>query len=260
MAAILFDVDARGIATLTLNMPDRQNRLDSAALAEILAILDRCESDDAIRLLCIRAVGKHFCAGADIRDLRRGDDRTGGGQAQPAMPTMLRRLSVLRVPTAALVQGACVGGGAGIIACCDAVVAESDAFVSVSEVRLGIPPASIIPYFAAAIGRRQLRRYVLSGERIDADRCREIGFFHEVCAAGELSRTAAPIIDAFLRGGPAAMTSAKRFIDEAAPVALSLEREAELLAQFDEIVESPEAVEGIAAFLEKRAPAWYHAG
>ncbi len=257
MDPLLFEVDGRGVATLTLNRPDRFNSLDAAMIAAFMAALDRCDAEEDIRVLCIRAAGKHFCAGADVRRLP-GKDSAEPAAKGPTLLDLLRRLNAVSVPTVALVQGGAIGGGAGLVACCDVVVAESEAFVTISEVRLGIPPAALIPYFIAAIGKRHLRRYALSGERITAARCREIGFFHEVCAPGTLAETAAPVIDAFLRSGPRAVAKTKSLVEEAAPLPSSPAYEAALHAELEEIVASPEAAEGIAAFLEKRAPRWYH--
>lgn len=259
MASIEFAIDRRGVAFLTLNRPESFNSLDPQATADFVACLDRCEADRAVRVLCIRANGKHFCAGADVRQLPGRGTALPGPASAPSLPELLRRLNGLSRPTVALVQGGCIGGGAGLIACCDAVVAESSAFVTISEVRLGIPPVALIPYFVAAIGARQTRRYALSGERIDAARCQAIGFVHEICAPGRLAEAAAPVLDAFLRGGPAATARTKRVIAEAAPVALTGAQEAALLAEIGEIMNSAEASEGLAAFLEKRAPGWYRA-
>lgn len=259
MAALLFEQDERGVATVTFNRPGSFNCLDQQSLGELIAILDNCERDADIRLLCIRAAGKHFCAGADVRTLPGQADRRDAVDSAPTLSTMLRRLNTTPLPTIALVQGACIGGGAGLVSCCDVVIAETTAFLSISEVRLGIPPAALVPYFVSVIGQRLLRRYALSGERIDATRAQHIGLVHEVCAPGQLAGMAEPIIDALLRGGPLSISQTKRMIAEAAPVALSEEREAELMMHFNEIIASPEAKEGVSAFLEKRIPRWYRA-
>ena len=258
MAAFLFDQAKRGIATITLNKPESFNTFDPQSISEFVGILDMCARNAGVRLLCIRAAGKHFCAGADVRALPGQVGPIDAGDRGPTLSTMLRRLNAMPLPTIALVQGACIGGGAGLVSCCDVVIAETTAFLSISEVRLGIPPVALIPYFAAVIGQRQLRRYALSGERINATQARDIGFVHEICPPGQLASAAEPIIDALLRGGPLALAQTKRMIEEAAPMALSEEREAALAADFDEIIASPEAKEGVSAFREKRTPRWYH--
>ena len=257
MAGIEFEIDGRGVATLTLNRPESFNSLDTSTTADFVARLDECEADPAIRVVCIRANGKHFCAGADVRKL---PGRSGGDNAAPhgpTLPDLLRRLNGLARPTIALAQGGCIGGGAGIIACCDVAVLERSAFVTISEVRLGIPPVALIPYFVAAIGARQTRRYALSGERIEAAHCLDVGFAHSVCDPGQLTAAAAPIVDAMLRGGPDAIAKTKRAIADAAPVALTIEREAVLMAEIGGLLSSAEANEGLSAFLEKRIPGWY---
>ncbi len=255
MSETLFHVDRRGVATLTLNRPAHFNAMDAEMTRQILAHLGRCETDPAIRLLCLAGSGRHFCAGADLRKLPGLGDAAEQTEEWPSLPELLRRFDALRVPTVALVQGGAIGGGAALVACADTAIAEDTAFLMISEVRLGIPPIALLPYFAAAIGPRQLRRYALNAERIEARRGREIGFVHETCVPGALAATAAPVIEAYLRCGPAAIARAKTAIGAGA--AITIEQEAATLAEIEGIAQSAEAVEGIAAFLEKRPPAWF---
>ena len=257
MSAILFDLDKAGVATLTLNRPERHNSFDDASTTEFMAHLDRCVNDHTVRLVCIRANGRNFCAGADVGSLPGKDAEPSSSKGAPSLLAMLRRLNQLTLPSVALVQGACVGGGAALVACCDVAIAERSAYLAISEVRLGIPPVALVPYFAAAIGVRHTRRYALSGEKIDAQRCLDIGFVHEICDQGGLSAAASPIVEAFLRGGPLAIGRTKAAALLLAPPEMSPEEEAVFLERMKETIASPEAVEGISAFLEKRAPRWF---
>jgi methylglutaconyl-CoA hydratase len=157
----------------------------------------------------------------------------------------------------ALVHGGCFGGGIGMIAGCDVVVAEDSAMFAITEARWGLIATIIIPQLNGAIGLRQVRRYALSCERFSAARAKEIGLVHETCAPGELDSVAAPIIDAFLISAPDAMAGTK---------AIALEHAAQIMDEsyFENLVEvhsdkriSEEAIEGLASFAQKRAPAWY---
>jgi methylglutaconyl-CoA hydratase len=255
-SAVQFDLDTRGVARLSLDCPTTHNSLDEVILREMLEAFDHCERE-AVRVLCLRANGKHFCAGANVRELSRRESGGANSQSTPPLMQVLRRLNTLPIPTIALVHGGCIGGGVGLVACCDVVVAEETAFFSIPEVRLGIPPAALIPYFVAAIGARQLRRYMLSGERFSGKEAWRISLAHQLCPAGHLSETAEPIIDSLLHGGPLALADAKRAALEVAPIALSEEREAALHHLVTDRANSPEALEGRAAFLEKRSPSWH---
>ena len=255
-SAVQFDLDTRGVARLSLDRPTTHNSLDEAILREMLEVFDCCERE-TVRVLCLRANGKHFCAGANVKELSQRESGPVNSQSASPLMEVLRRLNTLPIPTIALVHGGCIGGGVGLVACCDVVVAEETAFFSIPEVRLGIPPAALIPYFIAVIGPRQLRRYMLSGERFSGKEAWRISLAHRLCPAGRLSETAEPIIDSLLHGGPLALADAKRAALEVAPIALSEEREAALHHLVTDRARSPEALEGRAAFLEKRSPSWH---
>jgi len=255
-SGVQFDVDIRGVATLSLDNAERHNSLDDDIFRQMLEAFDYCERE-ALRVLCLRANGKHFCAGANLMAFAPIGSGLADSPSSPPLMQALHRLNTLRTPTVAMVHGGCIGSGAALASCCDIVVAEETAFFSIPEVRLGILPAAVIPYFAAAIGQRHLRRYLLSGERFSSTEAWHIGLVHQVCQAGRLAEVADAIVDALLRGGPSAVAGSKAAVLEAAPLPLSEEQQ---IALHDLVVaqaSTPEVLEGVAAFVEKRSPTWH---
>ena len=249
---ILASVDGRGVATITLNRARVHNAMNGAMLAELEDAISGFEADPDIRILLLRAGGKNFSAGADMKP----QDDAVDAQPAPSLPAAIQALERFTRPTLALVQGACIGGGVAWITACDIVVASEDAFFSIPEVRLGFNPASLIPMFLGAIGPRNTMRYVLGGDRFDAAKAQEMGLVHHLCPVGALDEAAAPIIDALLSGGPEAIVATKAPIIELA----GLMADAELAARLDAMGEasraSDEAAEGRASFVEMRPPNW----
>ena len=249
-ATLLCDTDARGVATLTFNRPERGNAYNQALLAALAAEVARLGADPAVRIIVLRGAGKHFCAGADI----------GAQASQPAenrvtLPGVCYDLDTAPKPTVALVHGACMGGGLAFATCCDVVIATRDAVFALPEVRLGFAPGPLVPFLLRAIAPRSLRRYLLSGERFGADEALRIGLVHELCDVAAADAALAGLIDELLRAGPNAAASAKlalRRLGNAASKALIAELQADFQAGFN----SAEAQEGRAAFREKRKPGW----
>jgi methylglutaconyl-CoA hydratase len=259
MSVVLSAVDDRGIATVTLNRPQVHNAYDGAVIDGLLDGLERLEADPRVRVLLLRGNGRHFQAGADLAWLRQVAGMTPEGNRDFSVRTTraMRALHLFPHPTIALVHGACFGGGVGLAASCDVVIASQEARFALTEVKFGVVAAPIIPQLLKAIGLPQLRRWGITGEAFDAARAERMGLVHEVCPTGGLDAAAAPIVDAILRAGPEAVAATKR---------LTLETAAQMIP--DDLVErlvdvaarhraSPEAAEGLASFLEKRNPAWY---
>ncbi|BBK44597.1 enoyl-CoA hydratase [Allostella vacuolata] len=259
MSVVLTEVDDRGVATVRLNRPQVHNAYDGAVIDGLLDGLDRLADDRAVRVLVLRGNGRHFQAGADLAWLQQVAAMLPEANRDFSVRTTraMRALHLFPHPTIALVHGACFGGGVGLAAACDVVVASAEARFALTEVKFGVVPAPIIPQLLKAIGLPQLRRWGISGEPFGADRAERMGLVHEVCPTGGLDEAAAPIIDAFLRAGPEATAATKRLTLEAAgaliPDAL-VERLVDVAAHHRA---SPEAAEGLASFLEKRNPAWY---
>jgi methylglutaconyl-CoA hydratase len=239
----------RRVATVTLNRPDRGNAFDQIMLDELGGQFAALGADEAVRLVVLRGAGRHFCTGADLRAPRPPADEPG----HLTLRDVLAALDALQKPTLALIHGGAIGGGATLAACCDVVIAADDAFFSIPEVRVGIPPLGVAPFLIRAIGHRAFRRYGLSGERIAAAEAMRIGLAHEICPAGQLDETLARIADELLLGAPGAIATLKRAA--AAYASPPLEQILADRAQHDP--HSPEAREGVASFREKRKPSWY---
>ena len=256
---ILTRHDRRGIVELTLNRPSVGNAYNGEMIETLSSRIESFVDDTSVRAVVLRGGGKHFSAGADINWL--GDACGQGGETQPGKPpglaTALRALDGLDKPTLALVHGACIGGGVAIAASCDIVLASESSFFAIPEIRIGFSPGPVMPFFDAAIGARQMRRYGLTGERFDAREARRIGLVHELCPDGGLDAAAAPILDALLLGAPSAIAETKMMAREIAdsPVTDAVFRDLEARGAAGR--RSAEAAEGRSSFRDKRKPDWY---
>jgi methylglutaconyl-CoA hydratase len=259
--SVLVEVDARGIATATLNRPEVGNAYDGALLALLTEGLARLAADPAVRCLVLRGRGRHFQAGADIRWLG-AVAQAGPEEAYAASMLTVRAcqgLNEFPKPTVAVVHGACFGGGAGMVCCADVALALPDAQFGLTEVRVGVAPTPISTHMVGAMGLRHTRRYALTGERFDAAEACRIGLVHEVVAPDALDARLAAILDAIMLGAPGAIGTTKRSFLGANNLLLT-EREMALLAHEGWMQRaSAEGREGTAAFAEKRRPGWYRA-
>ena len=255
---VLWEIDARGVATVTFNRPEVNNAYDGALLEGLLAALDTLGRARGVRAVLIRGNGKHFQAGADLRwiDAVRTGAPDENLRASHATAQAVRRLNASPAPTVALVQGACFGGGTGIVSACDIVIAADDALFSIAEVRWGLTPAPIVPQLADAIGVRQLRRYALTGERFGAEEARRLGLVHLVVALADLAGEGARIVDQLLQNGPEAIAETKAWILRSAWSDLDDPTFTALVKSHADRRQSAEAAEGLASFAEKRAARW----
>jgi methylglutaconyl-CoA hydratase len=256
---VLSTIDERGVATVTLNRPDVHNAYDGRVIDGLIEAVGGLASDPRVRLLVLRANGKHFQAGADLTWLKRVAGFTMEENVEFSMRTAgaMQALNIFPRPTLALVHGACYGGGVGMVACCDMAIATKTASFALTEVRWGVVPAPIIPQLCAAMGVRGVRRYGVTGERFDADEARRLGLVHEVCPDDGLDAAAAPVIDAVLLAAPDAVSQSKLLVLEHGGLALTEQAVRSLALQAALKRASPEAAEGLSSFLEKRRPAWY---
>jgi methylglutaconyl-CoA hydratase len=256
---VLGGVDARGVATVTLNRPERHNAYDGALIDALIAAIEVLAADPRVRVLVLRGNGKHFQAGADLSWLKRvaGAALKDNVAFSRRTTVGMRALNDFPQPTIALVHGACYGGGVGMVACCDVRIATETATFALSEVRWGVIPAPIVPQLGAAMCIASLRRYGITGERFDAHEARRIGLIHEVCPDDGLAGAAAPIIEAILRSAPEAVRETKRLVLAQAGLLLSEQDIEALAAQAAIRRASSEAAEGLASFEAKRDPSWY---
>lgn len=257
-APVLHAVDARGVATVTLNRPQVNNAYNGELIDALLAAMDALGSEKHLRMVVLKGNGRHFQAGADLTWIRSvaADTQAANLAASRATAEAVDRLNRLPVPTLALVQGGCFGGGTGVIAACDIVIAADDAMFSITEVRWGLTAAIIIPQLADAISVRQLRRYALTGERFGAAEARRIGLVHEVVPAADLAAAGEAMIARLLENGPVAMAETKALTLDCAHGGFPPETFAKLVASHAAKRMSPEAAEGLASFAEKRAGRW----
>ncbi len=258
MSAIKLSTDPRGVATLCLDRPDKHNAFDDRIIADMLAALDRVAADDQVRVLVLAANGRSFSAGADLNWMRRMAEMDYDGNLADArrLAALMARLNSMAVPVIARVNGAAFGGAVGLVACCDLAFAADTAAFSLSEVKVGLVPATVGPYVIRAMGERAARRYFITGERFDAHRARELGLVSEVVSADELDTAVEGCIETLLANGPGAVAAAKQLVAELAGQPLSealSERTSEMIAQ---IRVSGEGQQGLQAFLAKRTPPW----
>jgi methylglutaconyl-CoA hydratase len=247
-----------GRATLWLNRPERHNAFDDGLIAELSAALAALAADSAIRVLLLAGRGKSFSAGADLAWMKRMAGYTAAENEADAqkMAEMLHRLDSLPKPTVALVQGAAMGGGVGLVAACDIAIAAEDAQFAFSEARLGLTPATISPYVIAAIGPRAARRYFLTAERFDARRALGLGLVSAVVPAADLAAAANKLADILCQNSPGAMAEAKRLIADVTGRPIDAALRSETAGRIARQRASEEGREGVAAFLEKRKPNW----
>jgi len=253
------DIEHRGpVAWLWMNRAELHNAFDEHLIAELTAALQALDADEAVRVIVLAGRGKSFSAGADLNWMKRQGAASQQDNLADArkLAELFRVLAGCATPTLARVQGAAMGGGMGLAAACDICVASTAASFATSEVRLGILPGVISPYVVRAIGERQAYRYFQTAERMSAARARELGLVHEVAEPEQLDTAVQALVDALLAGGPKAQAASKDLIRAVAnrPVdAALIEDTARRIA---ELRATPEAREGLSAFLDKRAPAW----
>lgn len=250
--------DEHGIATLTLNRPEVHNAFNAELIAELSATFDRV-ADNNTRVLVLTGAGHSFSAGADLnwmRSMAEGSEADNRADAR-RLASMLRKLDQLPCPTIARVNGHAFGGGVGLVAACDFSVALESASFGLTEVRLGLVPATIAPLVIQKIGVQHARRYMLTGERFNATTASDIGLVSKVVGTGQLDSAVGEIIKLLVAGGPHAQGHVKELIrlvtsHTGDPDALDRQT-SELIAA---LRVSREGQEGLNAFLEKRKPSW----
>jgi methylglutaconyl-CoA hydratase len=196
-------IDPRGIATVTLNRPEKHNAFDDAVIAELREVFDSMATRDDVRLVVLASEGKNFSAGADLGWMKRMAeyDYDHNHRDAQALAGMLQALYSLPQPTIARVQGAAFGGAVGLVSCCDMAVASESASFCLSEVKIGLIPATISPYVIRAMGERAARRYFTTAERFGANEAQRIGLVSEVVAAEELDEGLEKLLSTLLQNG-----------------------------------------------------------
>ena len=247
-------------ATLTLNRPQVHNAFDDALIAETTAALESLANDAGIRALVLTGAGATFSAGADLNWMRRMAQAGADENREDALrlAKLLRLLQFFPKPTLARVNGSAYGGGVGLIACCDIAIGVEGAKFALSEVKLGLVPATIAPYVAQAIGTRHARRLFVSAEIFDATEAARIGLLHQCVSADQLEEAVDRQLHFLAKGGPIAQHEAKRLaLRTSGMTAESAERiDTENAGLIARLRVSTEGQEGLSAFLEKHPPPW----
>jgi methylglutaconyl-CoA hydratase len=258
---VVWDIDGRGVASVTFNRPEVNNAYNGELIQGVLDAMDALGAKPGLRVVVLRGHGRHFQAGADLKWIRgvAAQSHADNVRASRATAEAVHRLNTAPVPTVALVQGGCFGGGTGIVAACDVVIAADNAIFSISETRWGLMAGIIIPQLNDAMSVRQVRRYALTGERFDAHEARRIGLVHEVVALAELESAGARIVDQLLQNAPEANAETKAVALESAWGNVGRLDFTRLVEQHAAKRRSAEAGEGLASFAEKRAASWYPA-
>ena len=256
--AVLYSLDQRGVATVTLNRPQVHNAFDDQLIAQLTGIFKRVGEDDNVRVMILAAKGKSFCAGADLNWMKRMADYSyeQNFADATALANMFLELNKLPKPTIARVQGAAFGGAVGLVACCDMAIGSKLSKFCLSEVKLGLIPATISPYVIDAIGARLARRYFTTAEVFSSRRARRIGLLSEAVAEEELDTTIEELVEHLLKNAPLAIAAAKQLIFDIRDIPTG---EALLNLTSSRIAAtrvSEEGQEGLNAFLQKRRPNW----
>lgn len=251
---LLFTSDPRGIATLTLNFPERRNAYDQDVLDGIAHHCKTLGSNPKIRVIVFRGAGEHFSAGADVH---WHAEQRKNPKPVPSVFDICEVVNTTPKPTVAVVRGVCAGGALALASSCDILLAATDAVFAIPEVRLGFPPGpSSAPVFIRAVGLRAFRRLGMTGQKFGAQEALRNGLAHEICSPEDLEARLAGQIDEILLAAPIAAGKTKLLAARLGSEFSSREALAELAPTFAGVMDSEEAAEGRASFIEKRKPIW----
>ena len=256
---VLTSIDSRGIAEVVLNRPERNNAYNGAMIAELINSFTSLYNNNDVKVVLIKGNGKHFQGGADLEWLKEIGklNKEENIEVSRRTASAIKGLTEFPKPTIAMIHGGCFGGGTGIAAAADIVVASEDAIFSIAEARWGVMAGIIIPHLNASIGVRNVRRYALTCERFDANEAKNIGLVHQICKTGELNNTVKPIIESLLMCAPIALEMTKKRALIESGLILSDDKFEELVLEHSQKRMTSEATEGLNSFLEKRIASWY---
>ncbi|KGJ93616.1 enoyl-CoA hydratase/isomerase family protein [Thalassotalea sp. ND16A] len=251
-------IDQRGVATVTLNNPDKHNAFDDSIIESLTRAFSEIGNNDNLRVMVLASNGKSFSAGADLGWMKRMATYSYDENLKDAnaLAIMLKTLNFLNKPTIAKVQGAAFGGAVGLVSCCDIAIASNKASFCLSEVKLGLIPATISPYVVNAMGLKACRRYFQTAERFFADKALHLGLVDEVTDVDNLTVEVEKVITALLANSPAAVKQAKQLAFDVAYQTVDDELLQDTSERIAAIRVSPEGQEGLTSFFEKRPAAW----
>ncbi len=257
MSALTMSVQA-GVQTITLSRPDVRNAFNDEVIAELKNAFLAVAHNSEVRCVVLAAEGPAFCAGADLNWMRRMADYTHAENLADAgeLAAMLSAIYSCPKPTIARVQGDVVAGGVGLIAACDMVVSVDTAHFCLSEVKLGLIPATISPYVVRAMGARAAHRYFLTAERFDAHEAHRIGLVHEVVSPEAIDAQVAEWVRALVSASPNAVKACKKLLHDVAEREINATLIRQTVEGIADIRASSEGKEGVQSFLQKRKPDW----
>ncbi len=246
------------VAVVTLNRPEVRNAFDDVLISNLTGVLLDLDKDETVRVVVLAGAGKAFCAGADLNWMKRmaGYGYEDNLKDAHALAAMLKTLDRMSKPTVARVHGPAYAGGVGLVAACDIAIGSQAAEFCLTEVKLGLSPATISPYVVRAMGERMARRYFLTGEVIDAGEACRLRLLSGVCPPEELDSAINALLGHLVAGGRDAHAKIKDLVRTVAAGAVDDAMIADTARRIAEIRVSPEGKEGIASFLQKRKPAW----
>ena len=246
------------VATVTLNRPDVRNAFNEFTIAELSLAFNELGRNDDVRAIVLAANGPAFCAGADLNWMKKMAGYSHAENAEDAekLADMLRTIYLCPKPVVAKVQGDCYAGGMGLVAACDIAVSSNGASYCLSEVKLGLIPATISPYVIKAMGENAARRYFLTAEKFTAQEAHRIGFVHDIVGADALDAHVDSIVKSLVTSSPNAVREAKVLVREVTGKAVDSALVVDTAERIANIRSSDEGREGVASFLEKRKPSW----
>jgi methylglutaconyl-CoA hydratase len=246
------------VATVTLNRPDVRNAFNEFTIAELSLAFNELGRHDGVRAIVLAASGPAFCAGADLNWMKKMALYSHSENAEDAekLADMLRTIYLCPKPVVAKVQGDCYAGGMGLVAACDIAVCASAVSFCLSEVKLGLIPATISPYVIKSMGENAARRYFLTAEKFTAQEAHRIGFVHDVVSAEALDAHVDSIVKSLVTSSPNAVREAKVLVREVSGKAVDSALVVDTAERIANIRSSEEGREGVASFLEKRKPSW----
>jgi methylglutaconyl-CoA hydratase len=246
------------VATVTLNRPDVRNAFNEFTIAELSLAFSELGRRDDVRAIVLAANGPAFCAGADLNWMKKMAGYSHAENAEDAekLADMLRTIYLCPKPVVAKVQGDCYAGGMGLVAACDIAVSSTGACFCLSEVKLGLIPATISPYVIKSMGENAARRYFLTAEKFTAQEAHRIGFVHDIVGAEALDAHVESIVKSLVTSSPNAVREAKVLVREVTGKAVDSALVVDTAERIANIRSSDEGREGVASFLEKRKPSW----
>ncbi len=257
--SIIINLQKNGVYRITLNCPERHNAFDDRMIEALIKAIKQAENDESVRMILLDAAGPSFSAGADLNWMKRMASYSWEENYQDSLKLagLMQTLYQCNKTTLALVQGAAFGGGVGLVACCDIVLAADNAVFCLSEVKLGLIPSVISPYLVRAIGERNCKRFFLTAEKFNAKEAQNIHLVHKIIESDRLKEESEDYINRVLGNGPVAMIQAKKLVNYVSERPIDEDLVLETARRIADIRATLEGKEGVAAFLEKRPANWF---